>query len=604
MKNLLSIAVLILTLLTGVLLLPEPAVPPPDTATGESVTSPSTAGGEATVIRNARVFDGEQMHEAVSLLLQDGLVQQIGADIEIPASAMQVDATGKTVLPGLIDAHVHSFGSARTDALRFGVTTMLDMFRPPDDFDRTHAERSSLEPTERSDLYSAGILATAAGGHGTQYGIDVPTLNGPEQAAAWVSARKAEGSDWIKIVIEPGWGNRPLPTLDRDTVQALIEAAHASGLLAVAHVSNYADALLAIECGIDGLMHLFGDRQVDEPFIQAARASKLFVVPTSPVLAGIYGHDDTAWIVNHTVLGPRLTAMQRDSLATRFPAPDDDGSVWPNVQANILALHAAGIPILAGSDAANPATTYGASLHHAMRLLVNAGLEPIAALRAASSNPANAFGLDGRGCLQAGCRADLVIVQGNPVTDIEATAMIDSVWKNGQRVEFAALPSLPGSAAEGISASGSQDLLAQPGRWMAAADDYAGGASKASMKWVKPEDSATLAVNGRLEPGQPIPYAGAMWFASNIPMQPEDHSEHSRLLLDIDGAASNYQVMLFSGPNQNAQPLPVSIESGRMNSIELDAIDGLDLTRLRAIGVFASGAAGEVDFRIVQARLE
>jgi hypothetical protein len=139
---------------------------------------------------------------------------------------------------------------------------------------------------------------------------------------------------------------------------------------------------------------------------------------------------------------------------------------------------------------------------------------------------------------------------------------------------------------------------------MAAADDYAGGASKASMKWVNTEDTAALAVNGRLEPGQPFPYAGAMWFASNIPMQPEDHSEHTRLLLTIEAAAGNYQAMFFSGPNQNAQPLPVSLEAGRLNSIELKEISGLDLTRLRAIGVFANGAVGEVDFRIVQARLE
>lgn len=604
MKNLLVLVFILLILVTAVFLLPEPAAPPSGVDGAAAMAEPAATASAITVIRNVRLFDGEQVHAATNLLLRDGLVHSIGSELDVPAAANVIDATGMTAVPGLIDAHVHSVSSARADALRFGVTTMLDMFRPPFDFDQVHAERESAGPTEQADLFSAGFLATVAGGHGTQYGINVPTLAGPEAAFEWVAVRKAEGSDWIKIIIEPGWGKRALPTLDAATVTALIAAAHANELMAVAHVSSYDDALLAIESGIDGLVHLFGDREVDAPFLAAAQANGIFVVPTTPVLAAIHGHDDTDWIPAHPLLGPRLTAAQRESLAMHFPAPDDDGSAWSNVQANVIAMHAAGIPILAGSDAQNPATTYGASLHHDLRLLVGAGLTPLAALRAATSASANAFGLQGRGCLKPGCRADLLLVNGNPLLDIEATAMIDAVWKNGHRIEFK-LPVAPlDSASADATPQSSVDLLSEPTRWMAAADNYMGGNSTANIAWVDEHPTRRLSITGQVTPGYAFPYAGAMWFTNAIPMQPVDHSAMTQLVLEFDGPDSDYQVLLFSGANQSLPPVQVPVQAGRSNTIQLDSINLLDLARLRAIGVFASGSEREVKFTIQQALLE
>lgn len=603
MKNLLSIAALLLLLLAALLWLPQPEPPLPEAQQPVPDMAHTSAAGPVTLISNVRLFDGKRWHAATSILLRDGLVHSIGPDLAAPAQAVLVDGSGKTALPGLIDAHVHSFGTAQEDALRFGITTMLDMFRPPQDFPRTHAERASLQASDRADLYSAGYLATAAGGHGTQYGIAVPTLAGADEADAWVAARQAEGSDWIKIVIEPGWGQQRLPTLDAGVVGALIRAAHDHDLLAVAHVSTYADAMMAIEAGIDGLVHLFADRRIDDGFIAAARAADIFVVPTMPVLAGIYGHNDTDWMLTHPVLGPRLSAGQRNNLDMRFPLADDADTAWSNASANVIALHTAGIPILAGSDAPNPATTYGASLHHALRLLVAAGLPAADALRAASSVPAREFGLAGRGCLKPGCRADLLLVAGDPLTDIAATAMIDAVWKNGHQLTFA-MPAMQPDTTSSAAVSGEQDLLADPSRWMAAADDYMGGASSAAISWSQTDAASSLQVSGQLEPGHVFPYAGAMWFASTIPMQPENFSTRTHLVLQIEGAAGDYQALLFSGASQTSQPQQVPIKVGELNRIELDAIHGLELNRLRAIGVFASGAAREVDFRIVQARLE
>ena len=595
MKNFAWMLIGIVAVLAGVLLmLPEPGREAPDSA--------PTA--ERTFITGARVFDGEAFIDDATLVIAEGRVEALGQDLVVGDGAEAVDASDKTILPGLIDAHVHSFGTARADALRFGVTTMLDMFRPPLDFEQTHAERESLTATDRADLFSAGFLATAPGGHGTQYGIKVPTLSGPDKAAEWVAARKAEGSDWIKIVIEPGWGERELPTLDAATVAALVEAAHANDLMAVAHVSTYADAITAIEAGVDGLMHLFGDRRVDEAFITAAREADIFVVPTTPVLAAAYGHDatnhNTNWLVNHPVLGSRLSEAQRQNLEARFPGAGTDSERWATLVHNIEALHDAGVPILAGSDAPNPGTTYGASIHHALRLLVEAGLTPIDALRAATSVPAQAFGLDRRGCLKPGCRADLVIVNGNPASDIEATAQIEAVWKNGQPVNTAR-PAADVAEPASTQVEGPIDLLAAPDRWMAAADDYMGGQSSAALAW---ESTGAAHVTGRVADGYMFPYAGAMWFASATPMQPVDHAAYGRLLIEIQGDDDDYQVLFFSGESQSAQPAQVPLQAGREETIELDSVTGLDLQRLRAIGVFASGQVREIDFAIRKLRLE
>ena len=154
------------------------------------------------------------------------------------------------------------------------------------------------------------------------------------------------------------------------------------------------------------------------------------------------------------------------------------------------------------------------------------------------------------------------------------------------------------------SARKTVDLLGNPARWKVAADDYMGGASSAAINWIQTPASISLQVNGRLEPGHVFPYAGAMWFASDTPMQPEDYSGYARLLLNIDGAPGDYQTLFFSGAVQAAQPLSVPITVGQLNRIELGEVDGLDLTRLRAIGVFASGFARTVDFTIRAASIE
>ena len=212
------------------------------------MAAPALAQPTPFAVTNVRVFDGEKVLPKATVVVQNGRIAAVGPNAKVPAGATIVDGRGKTLLPGLIDAHTHTFGAARADAVRFGVTTELDMFTHPAVLGPIRGERDGLARTAQSDLFSAGVLATAPGGHGTEYGFAIPTLTAPDQADAFVAARIAEGSDYIKIVYAPTGRS---PSIDRATLEAVIEAAHARGKLAVVHIQEVEAARAAIEAGAE-----------------------------------------------------------------------------------------------------------------------------------------------------------------------------------------------------------------------------------------------------------------------------------------------------------------------------------------------------------------
>src|SRR5688500_15254130 len=168
-----------------------------------SLLLPAAAAAQTFAITNARIFDGERLIPRGTVVVKDGKIEAVGADVKVPEGAERIDAAGGTLLPGLIDAHTHAFLGGLERALAFGVTTELDMFNTPEVANRLKEEQKRPGGAPgRADIFSAGTLATAPGGHGTQYGLAIPTLTRPDEAQAWVDARIAEGSDYIKIAVE------------------------------------------------------------------------------------------------------------------------------------------------------------------------------------------------------------------------------------------------------------------------------------------------------------------------------------------------------------------------------------------------------------------
>ena len=251
--------------------------------------APQRNTGTSFVVRNVRVFDGEKTIANANVVVRDGKIEAIGG--AVPSGLTAIDGTGRTLMPGLIDAHTHVFGDALARALEFGVTTELDMFTDHSLAKTMRAEQARPGGAPgRADMLSAGTLITAPGGHGTEYGMRIPTLESPKDAKAFVDARIAEGSDYIKIVYDNGasYGLK-IPTIDRATLEASVSAARSAGKLAVVHIGSHDAANDAIAAGASGLIHLFADRAPEPDFAARVKASGAFVTPTLSVIQSTTG---------------------------------------------------------------------------------------------------------------------------------------------------------------------------------------------------------------------------------------------------------------------------------------------------------------------------
>ncbi len=613
-KHLVDIALVglvLATLVAAVMWLPapkpaarKPAAPDPSAAAA-ALPDPPFA------IRDVRVFDGERVIERATVLVRDGRIETVAADAAVAEGVAVVDGKGRTVLPGLIDAHVHAWGDARRDALRFGVTTEVDMHGDAARLPQLKAQRDALQATDEADLWAAGTAVTAPGGHGTQYGFSIPTLAPGDDAAAFVAARVGEGADFVKLIVEdlgvyagaPKW-----PTLSAQQVGEVVDATHALGRIAVAHVSKRSDAHEAIGRGADGLAHVFVDVPAEAELVAAMASRKAFLVPTLSVTAA-NGAGNGASLAGDARLQPYFGAGQADALGARFEALARNPAWAENAFASVRALHAAGVTILAGTDAGNPGTAHGASLHGELELLVRAGLTPAEALAAATALPARRFGMADRGRITAGQRADLVLVDGNPMVDITATRAIAGVWKNGhavaRRVATAAQAVPAAHAATRISDfDGDVIDMASGGSWVGTSDTMMGGASEANHRLVAGGAAGSrgaLEIAGEIRPGFIEPWAGAMFFVDAAPMQARDYSARRELVFQLQGDGRPLRIMLFSGASTQGMPSIRAVESGpewREVRVPLADFGGADLARLRAIAFTAGDPAGTFRFLV------
>lgn len=348
-----------------------------------------------TALINVRVFDGRQLRPPGTVVIQD---DRIGAD---PAGAEVIDAEGGVLLPGLIDAHVHLRDRRSLELLAgHGVTSALDMAcAPPERLDALRGV------TGLTDIRSAGTPAIAPGSLHASFPVIGPRglISGAGQAARFVADRVAEGSDYIKIVVGSPGGDHDQATLD-----ALTAAAREHGKLTVAHAASSQAVEKAQRAGVRVLTHVPLDRALDQA--AAARAA-----------------------ADGRVLIPTLAMME--ALARRAVRPGLD---YGAARASVTVMYRAGVPVLAGTDANHAngpaAVVHGSSLHHELELLVDAGLTTVDALRAATSRPARYFGLVDRGVVEPGRRADLVLIDGDPLRDITATRAIRRIWCGGAEV--------------------------------------------------------------------------------------------------------------------------------------------------------------------------
>jgi imidazolonepropionase-like amidohydrolase len=386
---------------------------------------------KATAIVNARVFDGTRLRDWTSVRFADGIITDCATGPTAQAGDEVIDAAGGTILPGLIDSHIHLVPGALAQGLTFGVTTALDMFSQADVM--AAARQQAGARPDVADVRSAGIGATAPGGHPSLMYAPFPTLTGPEQAGQFVANRVAEGSDYLKIFGPTGAaGPRAVPSLDLDTVTALTEAAHRRGLVVVAHVNSVAGLGEVVSAGVDVVAHVPVDGELDTALARRIAEAGIAVGPTLATLENVLGEPGGAAVA----ADPRLAGLLGDAQARRLTAgaPGWRGRGMPpysRAEENVGRLVGAGVTILAGTDAPNPGTVFGASLHRELELLGRCGITPAQALNTATAAPARVFGLADRGHTAPGQRADLMLVSGDPLTDITAPRGIERIWRAG-----------------------------------------------------------------------------------------------------------------------------------------------------------------------------
>jgi imidazolonepropionase-like amidohydrolase len=391
-------------------------------------------------IRNARIFDGERVISSGIVLVRGDRIAAVGQDVDLSGVGEIIDGHGQTLLPGLIDSHFHADGpEAYRTALAFGVTTVIDMFGQLSLLTTRTPSLGALATRGRDEADTlVGLLITAPGGHGTQIpGIVLPTVTTPQECQVAVTTQLDAGASFVKLVYDAGepWSRQAVPTLSRELLASCIEAAHTRGVLVVVHALTLRRSREAIEAGADGLAHGVTDVPPDPAFAALLAARGAFVVPTFAVISGAARQRNAEEILSDPWLEPYLPLSSLGILKTPIPEHFGEGMRPSVTQESIRLLNAAQVPLLAGTDCANPGTAVGATLHQELEMLVSAGLTPTQALAAATSLAAARFRLTDRGHIAPGKRADLLLVRGDPTKDIRMTRDIAAVWKQGRRLD-------------------------------------------------------------------------------------------------------------------------------------------------------------------------
>jgi imidazolonepropionase-like amidohydrolase/glyoxylase-like metal-dependent hydrolase (beta-lactamase superfamily II) len=409
--------------------------PPPPRPGGAG--PPGAIAPKAFAVTNVRIFDGTSITESGTVLVgADGKIAAAGKSVTVPAGTMTIDGSGKTIMPALIDSHVHmaesyftAGGMALEQAAAYGVLTVMDMgVNNAFEYQVFKRKIKDDEFKTGADLFTAGVGASVAGGHGAVRDSPALLFTSPDQAQPWVDGRAAAGSDYIKIFSETfAEHGRNVPTLTDAEIAAVVKAAHQDNLMAVAHTLQEARAKQAVLAGIDGLVHISPYDPPSPDFGTFMAAHHVFESTNLISYAPVSYKTELA---NDPDLLPYMSKPIIDSLASARPFAD---AKHEYSMAALKEIHAAGVPVLAGTDIGYP---YAPLLHAELEIMVkDGGFTPMEALATATSNPAKIYPmLADRGRIAPGLRADLLLVDGDPTQNILVTRKIVREWRKGLEI--------------------------------------------------------------------------------------------------------------------------------------------------------------------------
>ncbi|KAK4946358.1 hypothetical protein LTR10_014556 [Elasticomyces elasticus] len=377
---------------------------------------------QQVAINNVRVFDGVGIGTPTTVYIDNGLISEVIDDADF------LDGENGILVPGFIDAHIHLCTEVeQREMARHGVTTALDM---------ATWSQLTIEALRGlsgvTDFRTAGKAASAPGSIHSAI-LPVPAeclLTKPEQAQQFVQARLAENVDYIKIVAD-------IPGPDQAVMDAVVTEAHKVGKLVVAHAADYHPFKMAQEARVDIVTHCPCDQALNDEDCARMVQDGRVCVPTLTMMEAT---------TSASALPALLRMFSRpwvilEIARAKRKAPRSGKREYKNARDSVVAMHRAGVTLIAGTDAHKEDSSpfkvkHGDSLHHEFELLVDAGLSTVEVMQAATSLPANHFGLTDRGAIEIGKRADLVLLERNPIEDIRHTRSIKKVWCAGVEVDM------------------------------------------------------------------------------------------------------------------------------------------------------------------------
>jgi imidazolonepropionase-like amidohydrolase len=427
---------------------------------GVTVVNPERNGADAEMADATVVISGDR-------------IAAVGprASTAVPAGATRIDGTGKWLIPGLIDGHVHFFQSGnlytRPDAADFnavvpyaqevarnkarlpatfkvwlasGVTSVIDIGGPFWNFDmRDIADRTAVAPR----VEVAGPLISMVDRVKLDLG-DPPIIRieSPEAARALVARELERKPDFIKVWFIHQKGDDMAK--QEAIVKAAGDAAHAAHLRLAVHATELDVAKASLRAGADYLVHSVFEEPIDDEFIAMMRKNHALLCPTLFVRNGYAYALSDRWQATpeeQRLADPQILAamhdlekMPKDKIPPRVARlmVDKPAINAPTVaEQNLRRLWDAGIPIVMGTDAGNIGTLHGPSVFREMALMRDAGLTPLQVLRSATTNGARAMGRTDIGAVAPGKLADLVLLDADPLADVANFSHADRVIKGG-----------------------------------------------------------------------------------------------------------------------------------------------------------------------------
>jgi imidazolonepropionase-like amidohydrolase len=416
----------------------------------------------AVVLEGARLIDGTggPVRDNAALVIEGDRITAVGTvgKLTRPKGARVIDVHGRTIMPGLISAHSHvglvTGTTNRADAYtreavqsaavlyeQYGVTSFVSLGLNRDLV-------FELRDQQKQGSFPGASIFTAGRGIGAPNGVP-PQPVAPDQiyrpttieeARADVRALAGHHADIVKIWVDDNFGK--FVKMQPDVYGAVIDECHKQKLRVAAHVFYLADAKALVAAGVDVLAHSVRDLPVDPELVQALKSRGVFYIPTLNVDESFFLLAEQPEVMNdefftHAVSPELLQMFQskafKDKVAANPNVPKAKAAFAVALR-NVKTLHDAGVHVAFGTDSgALPERIPGWAEHHELELMVRAGLSPMDAIVAATRTSAAVLKASDRGTLEPGKRADFLLLDADPLSDVKNVRAMSAIYKAGQR---------------------------------------------------------------------------------------------------------------------------------------------------------------------------